>query len=53
VNVGLARGYMAIGDYKKAAEYAQKALVQAPDPVNKKNLESMAQTLAQGKPYDN
>jgi len=53
VNVGLARGYMAVGDYKKAAEYAQKAAAQAPDPVNKKNLESMAQTLAEGKPYDN
>jgi hypothetical protein len=53
VNVGLARGYMAVGDYKKAAEYAQKAAAQAPDPVNKKNLESMAATLAQGKPYDN
>jgi hypothetical protein len=53
INVGLARGYMAVGDYKKAAEYAQKAVAQAPDPVNKKNLEAMAQTLAQGKPYDN
>jgi hypothetical protein len=53
INVGLARGYMAVGDYKKAAEYAQKALAQAPDSVNKKNLESMAQTLAEGKPYDN
>jgi hypothetical protein len=53
VNVGLARGYMAVGDYKKAAEYAQKAAAQAPDPINKKNLESMAAALAQGKPYDN
>jgi hypothetical protein len=53
VNVGLARGYMAVGDYKKAAEYAQKAMVQAPDPINKKNLEAMAQKLAEGKPYDN
>jgi hypothetical protein len=53
VNVGLARGYMAVGDLKKAAEYAQKAVTQAPDPVNKKNLEAMAQTLAAGKPYDN
>jgi hypothetical protein len=44
---------MAVGDYQKAAEYAQKAAAQAPDPVNKKNLESMAQTLATGKPYDN
>ena len=53
VNVGLARGYMAVGDYKKAAEYAQKAVAQAPDAVNKKNLEAMAQTLAEGKPFDN
>lgn len=53
VNVGLARAYMALGDYKKAAEYAQKAVAQAPDPVNKKNLEAMAQRLAEGKPYDN
>jgi hypothetical protein len=53
INVGLARGYMAVGEYKKAAEYAQKAVAQAPDPVNKKNLEAMAQTLAAGKPYDN
>jgi hypothetical protein len=53
VNVGLARAYMAMGDYQKAAEYAQKAVAQAPDAVNKKNLESMAQTLAAGKPYDN
>lgn len=53
VNVGLARGYMAVGDYKKAAEYAQKAVAQAPDSVNKQNLEAMAKTLAEGKPYDN
>jgi hypothetical protein len=53
VNVGLARGYMAVGDYKKAAEYAQKAVAQAPDPVNKKNLEAMAKTLSEGKPFDN
>jgi tetratricopeptide (TPR) repeat protein len=53
VNVGLARGYMALGDYRKAAEYAQKAAAQAPDVANKKNLEAMAQTLAEGKPFDN
>jgi hypothetical protein len=53
VNVGLARAYMALGDYKKAAEYAQKAAAQAPDVANKKNLEAMAQTLAEGKPYAN
>jgi hypothetical protein len=53
VNVGLARGYMAVGDYKKAAEYAHKALVQAPDPVNKQNLDAMAKSLDEGKPFDN
>jgi hypothetical protein len=44
---------MAVGDYKKAAEYAQKAAAQAPDAINKKNLEAMAHTLAEGKPFDN
>ncbi|MGA3073097.1 MAG: tetratricopeptide repeat protein, partial [Bryobacteraceae bacterium] len=53
VNVGLARGYMAAGDYKKAAEYAQKAAAQAPDNQNRQNLEAMAKSLAEGKPYDN
>jgi hypothetical protein len=53
VNVGLARGYMAVGEYKKAADYAQKAAAQAPDAANKKNLEAMAQSLAEGKPYVN
>jgi len=53
VNVGLARGYMAAGDYKKAAEYAQKAVAQAPDNQNRQNLEAMAKSLADGKPYDN
>ena len=53
VNVGLARGYMAVGDYKKAAEYAHKAFTQAPDPVNKQNLDAMAKSLDEGKPFDN
>ncbi|HLY19034.1 MAG TPA: DUF2911 domain-containing protein [Bryobacteraceae bacterium] len=53
VNVGLARGYMAVGDYKKAAEYAQKAAAQAPDNQNKQNLEAMAKSLSEGKPFAN
>ncbi len=53
VNVGLARGYMAVGDYKKALEYTQKAVAQAPDGQNKQNLEAMAKSLADGRPYDN
>lgn len=50
VHVGLARGYSATGDIPKALEHARKALAQAPDPVNKKSLEEMVQTLSEGKP---
>lgn len=48
VNVGLARAYAAKGDNKKALDYAQKAVAQAPDDLNKKNLESMVKTLSEG-----
>ncbi len=37
-NGGLMRGYSAMGNYKKALEYAKIALTQAPDEVNKKAL---------------
>jgi tetratricopeptide (TPR) repeat protein len=47
--VGMARGYSAMGDYKKALTYAQKALPQAPDKGNKDNLERMIKTLQDGK----
>ena len=50
VHVGLARGYAAAGDTQKALEHARKALAQAPDPLNKKSLEEMVQTLSVGKP---
>lgn len=53
VTVGLARGYMAVGDYPKALEYARKAVAQAPDNLNKQNLEAMVKSLADGKPFDN
>jgi len=53
VNVGLARGYMAVGDYPQALEYARKAVAQAPDSQNKQNLEAMVKSLAEGKPYEN
>ncbi|WP_240155021.1 DUF2911 domain-containing protein [Chitinophaga sp. Cy-1792] len=48
-NAGMARGYSALGDFKKALGYAQKALAQAPDPVNKDRLEKMVKTLQDGK----
>ena len=49
VHVGLARGYAAVGDNQKALEHAQKALVQAPDDLNKKGLADMVKTLQEGK----
>ena len=48
-HVGLARGYSAVGDVKKALEHAKKAQAQAPDEVNKKSLEAMVKTLSDGK----
>lgn len=48
-NMGMARGYSATGDYKKALDYLKKAQTQAPDPVNKANIEKMLPMLQQGK----
>ncbi|SEP37211.1 tetratricopeptide repeat protein [Niastella yeongjuensis] len=47
--VGMARGYSAVGDYKKALGFAQKALPLSPDPSNKMNVEKMIVTLKEGK----
>lgn len=49
-HVGLARGYAANGDPKQALEHARKALVQAPDPLNRKGLETMVAELEAGRP---
>ncbi|HUR12302.1 MAG TPA: DUF2911 domain-containing protein [Flavitalea sp.] len=48
-NMGMVRGYSAIGNYKKSLEFAQKALPQAPDKLNKDNIEKMIVTLKEGK----
>jgi len=48
-NMGMARGYSAMGDYKKALTFAQKALPQAPDKLNKDNVESVIKKLHEGK----
>ena len=48
-NMGLMRGYSAVGDYKKAADWGRKALAQAPDANNKANVERLLQQLAKGK----
>src|SRR5207245_7128928 len=49
VNVGLARGHSAVGNYKEALKYAKLALAQAPDDVNKKTLQTGIERLEQGK----
>jgi len=49
VHVGLARGYAASGDPKQALEHAKKAVTQAPDSLNRKNLEAMVKALEEGK----
>ena len=48
-NAGMMRIYSAMGDYKKAMEYAKAALAQAPDEQNKKFLEGAIKTLSEGK----
>ena len=45
VNVGLARGYAAVGRTQEALKAARAALQQAPDDVNRRNLEKMIQDL--------
>jgi len=49
VHVGLMRGYAANGDLQKALEHAKKAVTQAPDDLNRKNLEAIVKTLEEGK----
>jgi hypothetical protein len=49
VNVGLARGYSAVGRYKDALKYAKLALAQAPDEVNRKSLTEAVAKLEAGK----
>ena len=50
VNVGLARGYSAVGRLKDALKYAKLAVEQAPDAANKKSLQQMVTDLEAGKP---
>jgi len=49
VNVGLARGYSAVGRYKDALKYAKLALAQAPDEQNKRVLSEGIKKLEAGK----
>ncbi len=45
VNVGLARGYSATGDYASALKHAEMALKVAPDQLNKDNLKASIKKL--------
>lgn len=46
--MGMTRGLSAIGDYKKALEFAQKTLPKAPDANTKSNIETMIEKLKKG-----
>jgi len=48
-NMGLTRGYAALGKTKDALKYANKALPMAPDAQNKKAVESIIEKLKDGK----
>lgn len=48
-NMGMARGYSAIGNYKEALRYASKALPQAPDATNRTVVEKSIAALKEGK----
>ena len=50
VNVGLARGYTAVGRTKDALKFAKLALAQAPDEENRKSLQKMVDDLMAAKP---
>lgn len=45
---GMARGYSAVGDYKKALTYALKAQAMAPDPANKNITDTFVKKLQAG-----
>ncbi|QHT70429.1 DUF2911 domain-containing protein [Rhodocytophaga rosea] len=48
VNVGLARGYSAVGDYQKALKYAKLAANEAPDKLNKDSMQAAVDKLQKG-----
>ncbi len=45
INVGLARGYSANGNYSKATKHAEMALKKAPNQLNKDSLEAAIEKL--------
>lgn len=49
VNVGMMRGLSALGRYEEALPYAEKALANAPDDANRRNLEAAIESLEAGR----
>jgi hypothetical protein len=49
-NMGMMRGYSAMGNYKEALEHAKLALPQAPDDIIKNFLRQAIEKLSAGKP---
>ena len=49
-NVGMGRAAALEGDNKTALEYFRKAAAQAPDDLNRRNLQGFVKTLEEGKP---
>ncbi|MEZ5399032.1 MAG: DUF2911 domain-containing protein [Bryobacteraceae bacterium] len=49
-HIGMMGAESGAGNYPAALEHARKALAQAPDPMNRKNLESAVALLEAGKP---
>ncbi|MGD1147966.1 MAG: DUF2911 domain-containing protein [Thermoanaerobaculaceae bacterium] len=49
VNVGLARGYAALGRTQDALKYAKLAVQQAPDEANRKAMQKLVEDLQAGK----
>jgi tetratricopeptide (TPR) repeat protein len=52
VHAGLARGYSANGEYKKAIKHAEKAVAQAPDQRNADYYRQAVETLKSGKDFN-
>ena len=48
LDLGIARSYSALGDYKTALKYAKLSLTVAPDPANKENVQKMIAKLEKG-----
>jgi hypothetical protein len=52
VNVGLMRGHAALGHNKEALKFARLAAAQAPDELNRTNLQNIVKQLEEGKPIN-